>query len=100
VSADILFKRRVALFQSLKFIDVCIVFQQPPTETDATYRPQPGYVRISEWTDVDFAPLAIDGQEMVKALNTERRAIVAESAKKLEDIDGRIIQAMAAPVKS
>jgi len=37
---------------------------------------------------------------MVKALNTERRAIVAESAKKLEDIDGRIIQAMAAPVKS
>lgn len=100
MSADS-FKRRVALFQSLKFLDVCIVFQQSKHETDATFTAPIGYVRISEWMEAEFAPVVTDqSQAIVAALNNERRALVAESNKKLDDIDGRIILAMAAPVKS
>lgn len=101
MSAEINYTRRVALFASLTFPDLAIVFSQPAgCAPDDSYNPV-GYVRASDWQDVEFAPITVASEQIVHALNEQRRAIVAESSKKLEQIDGQIVKAMATmPVKS
>jgi hypothetical protein len=90
------YRRRVALFESSTFPGVAIVFSQTHGDDDNA-KPLSGYMRISEWVDVDFNPSseADRSQLRVNALMDEKRRIQADAAKKMEDIDTRIVKAMA-----
>lgn len=94
MSADTLLKR-VALFKALEY-NALVVFQQHSHETDANYVNPPGYVRVSAWQDVQFVATSNeDSKAIVDSLMAKRREIEADSIRKLNKIDGLIVEAMA-----
>lgn len=92
--APFTFTRVAALFQSLTFPESAVVFTMGPHDNETLSIP--GYVRVSEWVAVEFKPLDQDhSKAVVDALQDQKRALEAEYVKKLDDVDGKIIRAMA-----
>lgn len=97
MSAPFTFTRRCALFQSLTFPDCGVVFTQAAGAPQDDNYTVPGYVRVSEWQDTTYKPLDQDhSKAVVDALLAERREVETNYVAKINDIDGRVIRAMAA----
>lgn len=98
-ASDATFRRHAAMFESLAFPGMHILFTQVGGETDATHKAPVGYVRSSEWVWVDLPSIQVLNSDRLEALSAERRQVEADSAKRLHEIDGRIVQAMAEGAK-
>jgi hypothetical protein len=85
------FTMRVAMFRESKW-DFRTTFHQHAGQNDENYHPPSGYVRVSDWVDVEFKPLTpeeVAGGELI-ALNQLRAETVNEFKRKLDDIDERM----------
>lgn len=90
------FTRRCALFENISFPGVALVYSQTHGDKDDAAGFGSNYVRVSDWVDVQFTPVQADkAQSVVQALTAQRREIEAKAAKEINEIDGRIIRAMA-----
>jgi hypothetical protein len=85
---------RIAQFRGTGKYAITLIISREPGDEE---RPCEGYIRISEWIDVEFPPLAPKAlvAAEISQLDAERQEVVTEFAQRLKDIDDRKQELMA-----